>query len=67
MIDLKPGDQCFVNGIGDLFMDSDARPFINQRCVFLKKTKAGLMQVALAIDPKQQRSFSLKNISMEKS
>lgn len=65
MTDLQPGDICFINGRGDLFMDGEVRPFINQRCVFIKKTKAGLFLVALEADQKQRYSAPQKNISRE--
>lgn len=60
MDELKPGDQVMVNGLGDLYMDYDARPFMNRVVEFVKVTKAGLYQVRLADG--RTYSFAKRNI-----
>lgn len=57
------GRPCTVNGEGDLAMNYDARRwFIGAPCVVVKLTKAGLVQVALADDPKRTISVPIRNI-----
>lgn len=58
------GDLCTVNDSRDLYMEYEARPFIGQRCVFIKVTKGGLMQVALESDSRKIRSFPKRNVDM---
>lgn len=59
---MKPGDACTVNSSGDLFMLVEARPFIGAPCVYVKTTKAGLAQVALAADTRRTLSVALRNV-----
>lgn len=58
------GQTCTVNGVGDLFMEYDARPFLGSACVVVKITKSGLIQVALKTDPKMVYSFPKRNIDL---
>jgi hypothetical protein len=58
------GKLCTINRSGDLYMDADTRPFIGELCVILKRTKAGLIQVALEQDRKQVYSFPRKNVDI---
>lgn len=53
---------CTINRNGDLWMDHDAREFIEKPCKFLKITKAGLYQVALEADERKVYSFPKKNV-----
>ena len=62
-MDYLEGDKCTVNSIGDLFFDYDSREFIGANCIFLKRTKSGLIQVKLESNPNKKNSFPLKNIS----
>lgn len=57
--------ECIVNGSGDLAMRLEAREFINQRCVILKKTRAGLFMVALKSNTKHIISLPLYNIDID--
>lgn len=59
-----PGQQCTLNRRGDLFMEHEARPFIDAPCVVVKRTKAGLVQVALKSDPRQTYSAPLRNVTL---
>lgn len=59
-----PGARCWVNRKRDLFMDYDARPFIDQECVVLKRTKAGLIHVALASDPRKTYVVAQYNVDL---
>jgi hypothetical protein len=58
------GKECVINYFGDVYADADSRPFLGQKCIILKKTKAGLTQVALKADPKKKFSFNNRNISI---
>ena len=60
----EPGTECTLNRGGDLFMVFEARPFIGAPCVVVKRTKAGLVQVALKDDPKSTFSAPLRNIEV---
>jgi hypothetical protein len=62
MIALAQGDVCMVSGRGDAGIDPDARPFFREPCLFVKRTKAGLMQVSLQSDPRKLYSFPSRNI-----
>jgi hypothetical protein len=64
MADALTGLKCTVNRDGDLWMDEEARAFIHQNCVILKKTKTGLTMVALESDLKQVYSAPQKNINL---
>lgn len=57
-----PGARCVVNGNVDLYMNSDARPFIGSVCFVVKQTKSGTVQVALADDPKMVLSVPVRNL-----
>lgn len=46
-IEIKPGDKVRVNRSGDLFMEAEARPFIEQVVEVVKITKGGLYQIRL--------------------
>jgi len=59
-----PGIPCIVNGLNDLYMDFDARPFIGQECFIIKRTKGGLIQVALKSNIKKMHSFAQRNIDL---
>ena len=61
---MKSGDKCTVNGIGDLFMECEAREFINAKCVVVKITRAGLVQVALRSNQKHTYSVAKRNINL---
>ena len=56
------GKLCLINDNDDLYMDYDSREFIGQRCIVLKQTKQGLIQVCLEKDKKKVMSFKKKNI-----
>ena len=58
------GASCRINGYGDLFMDVDARPFINAACRIVKVTKRGLVQVRLQANEKKMHSFAKRNIDL---
>jgi len=58
----SPGKTCVINGLNDLYMDYDARPFIGQECFVIKRTKSGLIQVALRSNIRKMYSFAQKNI-----
>jgi hypothetical protein len=60
---LKEGDLCTVERLGDIWFLSEARPFIEKECIFIKVTKAGLYQVALKSNPKLVMSFAKSHIS----
>ena len=62
MITFNKDDKCKVNGTGDLFMLSEARPFINQECTVIKTTKGGLIMVYLNSNPKLVNSFPKRNL-----
>ena len=57
------GAECTVNNDGDLFACYDAREFIDAECVIVKKTRAGLIQVALKNNPKRTYSVPQRNIN----
>lgn len=59
-----PGQECTLNRHGDLFMVHEARAFIDAPCVVVKRTKAGLVQVALKSDPRQTYSAPLRNATV---
>lgn len=61
-MDLEVGSEHYVNGLGDLYFDRESRPFIRQRVVVLKKTKAGLYQIALISDRKKTYSLPKRNL-----
>jgi hypothetical protein len=44
--DYAPGTPCTITRIGDLYMDAELRVLIGQPCEIVKRTKAGLIQVA---------------------
>ncbi len=57
-----PGTRCTLNENGDLFCHHEAREFIGAECVIVKKTKAGLIQVALKRDHKRTFSAPQHNV-----
>jgi hypothetical protein len=59
-----PGTKCTVNKNGDLFLDSAIRPFFNKDCVIVKRTKSGLIQVALSSNKKCMCSVPARNIDL---
>lgn len=61
---IEPGARCVINSSGDLYMDYDARPFIDQPCEVVKITKAGLVMVRLLADPKKVMSFAKRNVDV---
>jgi hypothetical protein len=58
------GKYCFINALRDLYMDTNARPFIHQLCRIIKITKSGLIQVHLAGQPKRTYSFARHNVEI---
>lgn len=58
------GRSCTINRAGDLYMLSEARPFIGAACVVLKITKSGLVQVSLKENPKMVYSFPKRNVDL---
>lgn len=60
----KPGTPCTVNASGDMALMCEARPFFNVPCVIVKRTKAGLIQVALAVDLRRTYSFPQRNVDL---
>ena len=48
-----PGTRCTLNRQDGIFMDFEAREFIGATCVVVKRTKAGLIKVALESDFKR--------------
>jgi hypothetical protein len=58
--DIKAGDVVAVNRDGDLYMDYDARPFIDQRVLVLQRNKNGTFQVQLPDGRKY--SFASRNL-----
>ena len=58
------GVECTVNNNGDLFVCYDAREFIDIECVIVKKTRAGLIQIALKNNPKRTYSVPQRNINV---
>lgn len=60
----EPGTKCTVNGGRDLMFDRFQGSFIDEPCVIVKVTKAGLIQVALESDPKVTTSVPQHNITM---
>lgn len=62
---MKTGEQCIVNGRGDLAMIYEARPFIRQACTIIKICKSGLIQVSLNSNPELTRSFPKFNITLD--
>ena len=61
----KPGKICTVNQDGDLWLIAEAKPFIDKVCVIVKRTKAGLIQVALLNDQRKTFSVGQKNITLQ--
>jgi hypothetical protein len=59
------GTPCTVNRDGDLFMEYEAREFIGAKCVIVKRTKSGLIQVALAENKKRVYSVPARNIDLD--
>jgi len=53
-----------INGSGDLAMESEARKFIDEHCVTIKQTKAGLVQVYLLSNPKKRISVPKSNVGV---
>lgn len=65
MIDkYKPGLKCKINSAGDLFFIDDAKKFIGQTCIIIKRTRAGLIQVCLESDHRQKISLPQKNVDI---
>lgn len=58
------GSPCTVNRNGDLYMEYESREFIDAECEIVKKTKAGLIQVALKNNPKRFYSVPQRNITL---
>jgi hypothetical protein len=59
---MNAGDRCTLSSLGDLYVEDEARPFIGAECIFVKVTKAGLAQVALAADPRKTYSAPPRNL-----
>lgn len=58
------GTQCTVNRNRDMFMIYEARQFFGCQCVIVKRTKSGLVQVALASNAKAVYSFPQSNVDL---
>lgn len=60
----ESGRLCVIAGRSDLAFSFGARKFIDQKCVIVKRTKSGLIQVSLLIDPRKVMSFPQNNIDL---
>ncbi len=60
-----PGAKCTVNGYRDLMMNREQGRFIDKPCVIVRRTKAGLIQVAMENDPTATTSVPQYNITMK--
>lgn len=58
------GAQCTVNTSHDMFMIGEARPFFDKPCVVIKRTKSGLILVALQQNLKHTFSFPQRNVDL---
>ncbi len=61
-MDVVAGTPCTVNMDGDLWFEMESREFIGAECIIVKRTKAGLIQVALKNNEKKVYSVSQGNI-----
>lgn len=57
------GKRCTVNNARDLMMDSEAKQFIGEDCVIVKRCRGGLIQVALAVNGKKMCTVPQRNIT----
>ncbi len=64
MKNISPGAACTINTVGDIAVYAEKRPFIGKRCVILKRTKAGLILVALESDMKKTETFPQRNVDV---
>lgn len=64
MKEITEGSQVRINREGDISFDAEARKFIGKKCIVLKTTKAGLIQVRLNSNPKDTMSFPKKNVDL---
>ncbi len=60
-----PGATVKVNMSGDIYCMADCRDFLCAKCVVVKKTKSGLIMVALNSDMKRTYSFPQRNIDLD--
>ena len=60
-----PGTECTVNGFRDLAFESEAKKFIGEDCVIVKRCRSGLIQVALINNPKMVYSVPQSNITIK--
>lgn len=60
----KPGTKCTLNAQGDLFFERESHEFIGADCVVVKRTKAGLIMVALENDRKRTYSVPQRNVDL---
>lgn len=58
----EPGTKCTINTRQPMY-DITWRPWVDQPCVIVKRTKAGLIQVAKISDPKATVSVPQENIT----
>lgn len=58
------GTQCTVNTSHDMFMIGEARHFFGEPCVVIKRTKSGLILVALQRDLNHTYSFPQRNVDL---
>ena len=58
----KPGTPCIVGPTGDLYMEYDARDFIEVPCEIVQRNKSGKIMVRLVSDPKRTYSVPARNI-----
>ena len=61
-MEIKEGQSCTLNGDGDLYMDKELREFIAAPCKVVKRTKSGLIQIALTSDTTKMVSVPQKNV-----
>jgi hypothetical protein len=63
----KSGTLCTLNELGDLYFNVESRDFIGAPCVIVKRTKAGLIQVALVENPNKTYSAPQRNVEISEA
>jgi len=61
---LRPGAPCAIRPFGWSAANWEIQPFIGSRCVMVKRTKAGRIQIADAAFPKQRISVNERCIEL---
>lgn len=61
------GTACIVRNVTDLFMEEEARPFIDKPCHIVKVLKSGMIQVSLDRDPTQVYSVPRRCLELPAS